>query len=209
MKKSLLTFVFCVCTALMGAQTSRIYTDNLVVSIDGESTEPQTAEIIMEPVDEHTCNVSLKNFTLGSGADVLYVGNIYVPGVKMEAGEGCTLLSSEQTIQITPGDDDSQSWLGPMLGDVPLVLHGKCTDTVLYCTIDIDMSETLEQVIYVQFGEESRLDGVRNVRSAEGLTDVYTLQGVRVRSAVPASAALNGLQRGIYVVNGKLINKTR
>lgn len=37
--------------------------------------------------------------------------------------------------------------------------------------------------------------------------DVYTISGVLVRSGVKASEALDGLSKGIYIVNGKKILK--
>ena len=42
---------------------------------------------------------------------------------------------------------------------------------------------------------------------ADAPVDVYTLSGVKVKGGVKASGALDGLQRGIYIVNGKKIIK--
>lgn len=44
-----------------------------------------------------------------------------------------------------------------------------------------------------------------NVESAQALVNVYTLDGVLVRKNVKQSEALNGLLKGIYVVNGKKV----
>ena len=50
------------------------------------------------------------------------------------------------------------------------------------------------------------IDGVAG-ETAGQLVDVYTLSGVKVKGGVKASEALDGLQRGVYIVNGKKIIK--
>ncbi len=50
--------------------------------------------------------------------------------------------------------------------------------------------------------------GIDNVGAAEEkLVDVYTLSGIQMKSAVPASQALDGLQNGMYIVDGKKVVK--
>ncbi len=52
-------------------------------------------------------------------------------------------------------------------------------------------------------GNVTGIDGVE----ADGnqLVDVYTISGVRVRAQVPAAEATDGLQGGLYIVNGKKV----
>ena len=55
-------------------------------------------------------------------------------------------------------------------------------------------------------------DGTTAIEGVAGetvgqLVDVYTLSGVKVKGGVKASEALDGLQRGVYIVNGKKIIK--
>ena len=50
------------------------------------------------------------------------------------------------------------------------------------------------------------IEGVSG-ETADQLVDVYTLSGVKVKGGVKASEALDGLQRGVYIVNGKKIIK--
>ena len=50
------------------------------------------------------------------------------------------------------------------------------------------------------------IEGVAG-ETADQLVDVYTLSGVKVKGGVKASEALDGLQRGVYIVNGKKIIK--
>ncbi|MCM1107520.1 MAG: hypothetical protein NC388_00530 [Clostridium sp.] len=44
--------------------------------------------------------------------------------------------------------------------------------------------------------------GIHGVEAADVRVDVYTIDGVRVRQGVKMSDALNGLNKGVYVVNG-------
>lgn len=48
----------------------------------------------------------------------------------------------------------------------------------------------------------SDVTGIETVEAADALVDVYSISGVLVRSGVKKSEALNGLAKGIYVVNG-------
>ena len=50
------------------------------------------------------------------------------------------------------------------------------------------------------------IDGVTGEES-DKMVDVYTLSGVKVKGGVQKSEALDGLQRGVYIVNGKKIIK--
>ena len=50
------------------------------------------------------------------------------------------------------------------------------------------------------------IEGVAG-ETADRMVDVYTLSGVKVKGGVKASEALDGLQRGVYIVNGKKIIK--
>ncbi len=55
-------------------------------------------------------------------------------------------------------------------------------------------------------GGTTAIEGVAG-GEADTPVDVYTLSGVKVKGGVKASGALDGLQRGIYIVNGKKIIK--
>ncbi len=129
---------------------TKTFTDNLVVTIDGESTDPMETDVIVTYNEDGTIDFSLTNFTLsGIGA----VGNINIEGLKLTEADGYSTFSYEGFITITEGDDENvDSWLGPLLGEVPVELTGDITDDNLHVTIDIDMSETIGQIIYVEFG---------------------------------------------------------
>lgn len=54
---------------------------------------------------------------------------------------------------------------------------------------------------------EGTTTGISEAASETGKTDVYTIDGKCVRRGVAAKDALNGLEKGVYVVNGRKIVK--
>ena len=150
MKKFLLTMAVAL-TALFATAQTTSYTDNLVVTIDSESTDPQETTIYVEDNGDGTFNLSLNKFELGG---MIKVGNIVLNNVAATEKNGVKSFETAQNIIITAGDENEDEWIGPMLGEVPVDIKGKMTDEKLYCNIDIDMSGTLGQVINVVFGTE-------------------------------------------------------
>lgn len=186
--------------------SSKTYTDNLIVTINEESTEPMAANITLDEMSDGTYTLSLKNFMLVAGEEELPVGNITLPGITLTEGQGCKEFATKQIIAIQPGETGAaEDWIGPMLGDVPIDMQGQLTADKLYCIIDIDMMESLGQNIKVTFGEE--LTGIAAVQGNAARVNVYGIDGRIVRSNVSAADALNGLPRGIYVVGGKKVLK--
>ncbi len=159
MKKTLLTIAFALATFLgintqAKAQTTKTYTDYLVVTINEDSSDPQAANIDVS-VNGDVMTFSLNNFCLGAGDDVLGVGNIALDNIQLtETGiQGVYGFEVNQTITISEGDlEGIEMWLGPMLGDIPIVLKGNICNEKLYVTIDIDMMELLDQIIHVEVG---------------------------------------------------------
>lgn len=203
MKKTLLTFCLSLCALCGMAQTQTNYSEKLVVTIDGNSTDSIPAAITVVDNGDGTCDFSLKNFILADDQSSVAIGNVDLKGVKMEKVDGVSNISTNQNIVIQPGDDPNygeDAWLGPILGEVPIVLTGKLTATALYVNIDIDMSETLGQIINVVVGQEknviSGINGVK-VNPSTNSTAIYTLGGVRVNKAT----------KGVYVINGKKVIK--
>lgn len=209
MKKTLLTMVFGMCALFGFAQTTHTYTDNLVVTINGESTPPMPAQILMEEFEDGTCSLSLKNFVLVAGEDRIPVGNINLDGITLKDEGDYRSFTTQQVITIQPGDDENvpaDAWFGPALGGVPIDMQGRITGDKLYCTIDIEMA-LLKETIRVVFGSlETAIHSATAVQSAARV-NVYNLNGRCIRRGVAAKDALSGLARGIYIVNGKKIVK--
>ena len=169
------------------------YTDNLVVTIDGESTEPQETTIIVEQNTDGTYKLALNNFTLGG---MIQVGNIVLDGITATENNGIKSFQTNQVIFITAGEGNEEDWLGPQLGAVPVDLTGKMDAEKLYCTISIDMSELLGQMINVVFGEEDKVTSIEDITVENGANVIYDLTGRKVETITTA---------GIYIVNGKKV----
>lgn len=203
MKKTLLTFCLSLCALCGMAQTQTNYNEKLVVTIDNVSTDSIPAAITVVDNGDGTCDFSLKNFILADDESSMPIGNVDLKGVKMEKVDGVSNISTNQKIVIQPGDDPNygeNAWIGPMLGEVPIVLTGKLTATALYVNIDIDMSESLQQIINVVVGQSSKVvSGIESVKvtPATQSTAIYTLGGLRVNKA----------SKGVFIINGKKIIK--
>lgn len=204
MKKILLLAAFGLLSMAGFAQTNKTYTDDLVVSLNEVVLPSQKSDIEFVNNGNGTCNFLLKNFILGAGEDVIPVGNIVVNNVPLKEDEGYNTFSTEQVIEIQPGDDPSIEWGGPDLGPVPLKMEGKINEEKLYCTIDIKM---LGMDINVLFGQDITNGISQIVVTPTTPVDVYSVSGVCLRQHVAFQHALEGLQPGIYIVNGMKIVK--
>ena len=185
MKKFLLTVAMATCTLFAMAQKN--YTDDLVVTIDGASSPVQSS--IIEVVDngDNTCTLTLKDFFLKSGGIDMPIGTIVLTNIPVQATEkGYSTIETNQIIV--------HDWVGPMLGEIPVDLKGKMSAEKLYCTIDIDMSGSLGQIIEVVFGSDFVETSINGVEAENGAVVVYDLLGRRVKDVVTP---------GVYIVNGK------
>ena len=200
MKKFLLT-VLCALFCLCGmAQSEKIYTEPLVVTINGESTEPQDASITVVDNGNGTINFVLSNFVLAVGEEQMGVGNIVLNNLETkESIFGLKYFSYDGTLAIAEGNKEGiDTWMGPMLGDIPLVLQGKMTDDNLYVTIDIDMQAMLGQIIYVKLGAN---DLSREKIYTEPL--VVTING---ESTEPQNTGITVVDNGDGTINFVLNN---
>lgn len=131
---------------------------------------------------------------------------------------------------ITTNDNENYSLCGISIGDsrqfhYPATANNweriTCPFTLTETT-DVTVSMGLRTTAGVGAANNTRLyiDDVRllqkkqpiadNLRDllpspSRPLTDVYTLQGIKIRHQVPAAQALNGLPRGIYITDGRKI----
>ena len=193
MKKFLLTMFMAVTTIVAMAQT-KTYTDKLVVVINEVPTEQPETTITVEHNTDGTYTLSLNNFILGG---MFPVGNIVLDNITVEEKNNIKYFTVDQNIFITAGEGGSEEdWMGPQLGEVPVSLTGKMDAEKLYCTIDIDMSEMLGQIINVVFGDEKAVTSIENVTVENGKNVIYDITGRKVKEITNA---------GIYIVNGKKV----
>ena len=181
----------------------RVYTEQLVITVNGESTAPQLAGVTVIDNGNQTIDFELKNFFLSSADTKVPVGNIKVESLPVTKGDdGLDYIKFDGAITIQPGDMEGvDAWVGPMVGEIPMKLLGKMSDEKLFVTIDIDMQETLGQIVYVQLGtddfiNQDEIDAINGVASLhKSSAVVYDLSGRRVKNP----------SRGIYVVGGKKV----
>mgnify|MGYP003311879258 CR=1 FL=1 len=133
---------------------------------------------------------------LVQGEDVIPVGNIVVNNIIVTENNNIKSFEVSQNIYITAGEGNAEDWLGPGLDAVPVNLTGKMDAANLYCSIDIDMSETLGQTINVVFGEEAKVTSIENIVAENGAKVIYDITGREVKEITNA---------GIYIVNGKKV----
>lgn len=134
--------------------SEKSYTETLYVTINGETTEPQDANVLVQTRYDGNFNFVLKNFVLDGS---IPVGNINVPSLTKK-NDGS--FSFEGITIIEPGDlegVDENEWLGPDLGEVPLDLKGQFVgEDHLRVSIDIDMTTSdLGQFISVHLGYDA------------------------------------------------------
>lgn len=203
MKKALLLIAaaWCMLLAPIAAQN---YNEQLIVTVNGESTDSIPATITVVEREDGLIDFTLTNFMLVMGEEAMPIGNIKLVGIEVTAHDSYKEIKTSQNIVIEPGDIPNvpaTGWLGQYLGEVPIALEGILTDTRLYATIDIDMMATLGQVIQVVVGNATNTGISQTVTTrptqAQG---VYTLQGIRV-----ADQLSDALPRGLYIVNGKKV----
>ena len=134
-----------------------LYNEPLVVTINGESSDAQDADILVTDNGDGTINFALKNFCLIAGDESIPVGTVYVENISATAGaDGTKSFAYNGNITIQDGDAAGvDAWMGPQLGQIPIVLGGRLSDKKLFATIDIDMQASLGQTIHVQLGNDS------------------------------------------------------
>lgn len=171
MKKLFVIFAAACCAMAIHATT---YTGHIKVSVDGNSAEQDQVKVEVAQ-QNGVYSLSLKNFCLTAEESTLPVGNIEVTGIEGTDEYGYTTILFNGPITITPGDDSAYSqdeWIGPMLGEVPIDLAARFTDTALSATIDINL-QILGQIIGVNlFGVAPALEGDVNHDGEVNVSDV-------------------------------------
>ncbi len=160
MKKLLFLIASLAMTSMVSAQEvneTKEFTDDLYVTVNDVTTGPQETTVTVDYLDNGSINLVLKNFVLDSGdGDYIPVGNIEVDDMTLTPQEGVSYGTFHYVGDVTIKDgDEGIDWVGPwLLGTIPIDMSGELNDNQLYLTIDIDLSSSLGQIIYVKFGEE-------------------------------------------------------
>ena len=152
---------------------AKVYNGQLTVNVNGSVAE-QAQPITIEE-SNGTYTLSIKNFCLTSGSDKIGVGNIVVSGLKSTGTATVKEVATNQKVTIEAGDDSSiDTWMGPILGEVPIDLKASFSDNALNTSISIDMSSSLNQLIKVNFisdGLQLRNTGFENFHTSGNGTE--------------------------------------
>lgn len=185
---------------------TKVFTDDLKVNVNGDDADPSKVSISITKQDDGKYTLSLKNFYLVSAGDGMPIGTITVKDIEGEEKDGYTSLKAEnRVITIENGDDEGvETWMGPLIGEVPISLDAKMTSNKLYAVIVINaniMGAPMD--IKVVFGSDPT--GINNVTTNNnGIEGIFDLNGAKV----------NNMQSGkVYIIrkaNGttkKVMNK--
>lgn len=167
--------------------TSKDYTDKLVVTVMGQSLEPQEATINVAKDLSGMYTLTLKNFEI---TGMMAVGTIELTGVEGTEKDGVVTLTTDQTVTIQNGDDASKTWA--MAGQsVKVKLNGTMTDEKLNATLVITyaMSESYSMDINVTFGDNTSSISTP-VATNNATTAIYDAAGRK----------LNGMTRGLNIM---------
>ena len=175
----------------------RTYTDQLTVTVNGESSKPKEAQVNMIVNDDETVTLTLKNFYLTTNdGSSLPIGNIELTDITpVEVpNKNYYMFQSSQNVRIKDGDNPAELWSGSFLGEIPVTMNGKIAEGKLYCNISIYMP-TMKENINVVFGADFT-DGIASLTTSPvSKESIYNLGGQR----------LGKLQKGINIVGGKKV----
>ena len=134
-------------------KSEKSYAETLYVTIDGATSDPQETNVLVQTRYDGKFNFVLKNFVLGG---FMPVGNINVPSLTKNL-DGSFSFTGKTIIEAGDLEDFAkEDWIGPGLEEVPLDLTGQFVgEDHLRVSIDIDMSESLEQIINVHLGYDA------------------------------------------------------
>lgn len=180
MKKTLLMLAAVLCTLAAGAAN---YSGKLTVKINDYVGSQDGVEVTIDTNADGTYRLVLKNFVLAQGEDLMPVGNIDIDSVSAIKACGFTALSVDKNIRISEGDLEGEDfWLGPGLNDVPIKLTALFNDTEMRVHIDIDMTDSLGQVIAVDFEtpgiDKPATGGVKGDVTGDSVVDVDDINKV-------------------------------
>ena len=165
--RKIFTLLFAVVTALAAQATD--YDVPMSITINDDTSEQRTVISITE--NEGLYDFYLKNFILQSPEGPMGVGNVELKGISPIVTDDVMLLFATETVTITEGDDpEIPFWMATFLPPVLVNLYAKIEDGKLRCCIDIDLTESLEQMIHVELGEGYQLPnkGFENWHTSTG-----------------------------------------
>ena len=156
------------------------YMCHLKVVVNGNASEQD--EVLVE-VNENNggYDLSLKNFCLVAGNETMPIGTIAATGVEGVDEYGYTTVKINAPIEIAAGDDPQYEgqWFGPYLGEVPVDLTARFTDTALSANIDIELGDMVIGVsIFGIAPAAPALKGDVNGDNVVNISDINAVIGI-------------------------------
>ena len=141
------------------------YTNELLVIMNGEPlSAPQETTIQLAGSENGAYSFILKNFSINMEGTTIGVGTIQLNELSIENGQ----IHTTQTIQIAAGEDTPPggTWIGPVLGDVPVELQANVSEDNATAQISIAMLGQID----VTFAPELTLNAETSIaEDVEGL----------------------------------------
>lgn len=175
-----------------------LFKDDLYVTVNGSTTGPYNATVMVSQNVDGTINFALNDFVLRTeDGDEMPVGNIVVPNLPITPLSETEFSFAFDDI-LTVGEGTApiyDFWAGPNLGELPTKLSGVLSETALYVVIDID-AKMLGDIIHVEFGKkgETAIQGVKT-EATTNIRGAYDLSG----------RSISKDSKGIRIVNGKKV----
>lgn len=141
------------------------YENDLVVTINDQSMPSQPAKIQLIKEIDGTTSLALNNFVLGSGDEIIPVGNIKLTNLDIVDGK----IQTTQTITITA---DNPEAIGPYLGEIPVTVNATIgADNKMEAVIDIPFT-LMNMIIKVTFAETQTYTDGQALSLNTGLTNI-------------------------------------
>lgn len=165
------------------------YTDDLVISCDGEVAPAQQTTITVTKYLDGTYNMMLKNFSFGEGDEALLIGDVTMSNITGKEENGAITFETVQDAIITNGGEIAEM----LKGKVHLKMNGILKDGKLKALITL---EVFDQKIKADFGDyESGTVGINGITTSTTTANgaIYDLSGRQLKT----------MQKGINIVRGK------
>lgn len=185
-------------TAIFGTipSVTKSYTDNLVISLYGNTMPAQQATIDVTKQADGKYTLTLKNFEIPS---LMAVGTIEMTDVDATEENGVVNLSTKQTVTIKEGESSDPDKVWMLAGQsVDVDMTGEMTDSKLTANIDITyVMDNFPMNINVKFGHDVS-DGIDNAVTNSEVEAIYDINGNK----------LNSMKKGLNIIkkaDGKTI----
>lgn len=185
-------------TAIFGTipSVTKSYTDNLVISLYGNTMPAQQATIDVTKQADGKYTLTLKNFEIPS---LMAVGTIEMTDVDATEENGVVNLSTKQTVTIKEGESSDPDKVWMLAGQsVDVDMTGEMTDSKLTANIDITyVMDNFPMNINVKFGYDVS-DGIDNAVTNSEVEAIYDINGNK----------LNSMKKGLNIIkkaDGKTI----